>query len=239
MLTKLEKIAIGKLMNAANLDGYTRHSWTCEETCLPDIPSVRKLVKFALVAHTPRKKDNDIVLYQILVEGDNGEYIPLPKDIIQNGLLLSDYERNDNMTIVDGIVFIKGPKAYMKEWNPSVCGKLGCENSTAYVLLRKRAERVCVAWLFRDKVQTSLDISLAHSHFTTIEKFVLEMTPKFGSYDYTHGAIQGTINGKQERINSYKERLENIDKRLSELHTNRSNAIEVLTGFGFKIDETI
>ena len=238
MLTKLEKIAIGELRNAANLSGYTRQSWTCEETCLSGIPSMGRLVKFALVAHTPRKKDTDIVLYQIMVEED-GEYIPLPKDIIRNGLLLSDYERNENLTIVNGIAFIKGPKAYMKEWNPSVCGRLGCENSSAYVLLRKRVDRVCVAWLFRDKVQTPVDISIVNSHLATIEKFVLEMTPMKNEFDYTHGYIQRNISTKQKRIDACKDRLANIDKRLSELHTGRSNAIEVLTGFGFKIDKTI
>lgn len=238
MLTKLEKIAIGRLRNAANLSGYTRQSWTCEETCLPDIPSIGRLVKFALVAHTPRKKDTDIVLHQIMVEED-GEYIPLPNDIIRNGLLLSDYERNDNLTIVDGIAFIKGPRASMKEWNPSVRGRLGCENSNAYLFLRKRIDRVCVAWLFRDKVQTPVDISIVNSHLVTIQKFVREMTPRGNEFDYTHGYIQRNIAAKQTRINSYKENLAHIDKRLSELHTGRSNAIEVLTGFGFKIDETI
>ena len=238
MLTKLEKIAIGSLRNAANLSGYARHSWTCEETCLSDIPSIGRLVKFAIVAHTPRKKDTDIVLYQIMVEED-GEYIPLPKDIIKNGLLLSDYERNENLTIVDGIAFIKGPKAYMKEWNPSVCGKLGCENSNAYVLLRKRVDRVCIAWLFRDKVQTSLDISIVNGHLIVIEKFVREMTPARNEFDYTHGYIQHNISSKQANINSYRESLAKIDGRLSELHAGKNNAIEVLAGFGFKIDETI
>lgn len=238
MLTKLEKIAIGRLRNAANLSGYTRQSWTCEETCLSDIPSMSRLVRFALVAHTPSKKGTDNVLYQIMVEED-GEYIPLPKDIIKNGLLLSDYERNENLTIVDDIAFIKGPKASMKEWNPSVCGRLGCENSNAYVLLRKRVDRVCVAWLFRDKVQTSLDISTVNGHLIIIEKFVREMTPMKNGFDYTHGYIQRNIREKQKNINVYRERLEKIDERLSELHTGRSNAIEVLTGFGFKIDETI
>ena len=238
MLTELEKIAIGRLRNAANLSGYTRQSWTCEDTCLSGIPSIGRLVKFALVAHTPSKKGTDIVLYQIMVEED-GEYIPLPNDIIRNGLMLSDYERNENLTIVDGIVFIKGPRASMKEWNPSVRGRLGCENSNAYVLLRKRAERVCVAWLFRDKVQTPVDISIVNGHLATIEKFVLEMTPMGNEFDYTHGYIQRNIAEKQTRINSYKDRLAKIDERLSELHTGRSNAIEVLTGFGFKIDETI
>ena len=238
MLTKLEKIAIGRLRNAANLSGYTRQSWTCEETCLPGIPSVSRLVKFALVAHTPSKKGTDIVLYQIMVEED-GEYIPLPNDIIKNGLMLSDYERNENLTVVDGIAFIKGPKASMTAWNPSVCGRLGCANSNAYVLLRKRVERVCVAWLFRDKVQTPLDISIVNGHLATIQKFVLEMTPMRDEFDYTHGYIQRNISTKQTRISSYRDRLEKIDARLSELHTGRSNAIEVLTGFGFKIDETI
>lgn len=118
-------------------------------------------------------------------------------------------------------------------------GRLGCENSNAYVLLRKRVDRVCVAWLFRDKVHTPVDISIVNSHLVTIQKFVLEMTPMKNEFDYTHGYIQRNIREKQAHINSYRDRLEKIDERLSELHSGRSNAIEVLTGFGFKIDETI